>query len=86
MCTGIAARTLLTGSAKSPGGWIKVEEATMSFDHANHIWQDLALRIDFVGAGDQAQDVAVELDLDSGRALLQLLASIIAEAERSTAR
>ena len=84
MCTNIATKTPITGSAKTANGWIKVNEATMSFDHANHTWVDHALRLDFVDANDDTADrVAVELDLASARAVVQRLQEVIAAAERS---
>jgi hypothetical protein len=83
MCTNIATKTPITGSAKTASGWTKVTEATMSFDHANHTWVDHALRIDFLDASDEVSDrVAVELDLASGRALMKRLAEVIDAAER----
>jgi hypothetical protein len=84
MCTNIATRTPVMGSAKTAAGWVKVTEATMSFDHASHTWLDHALRIDFVDADDEKADrVAVELDLASGRALLRRLEEVIDAAEKS---
>jgi hypothetical protein len=84
MCTNIATSTPITGSAKIAGAWVKVNEATMSFDHANHTWVDHALRIDFIEAGDENADrVAVELDLASGKALLARLAQVVEAAEKS---
>jgi hypothetical protein len=84
MCTNIATTTPITGSAKTTSGWIRVNEATMSFDHATHAWLDHALRIDFLDASDEsAGRVAVELDLDSGKALLRRLEEVIDAAEKS---
>ena len=78
MCTNIATKTAVTGSAKTASGWIRVNEATMSFDHANHVWVDHALRIDFVDTTDEyAGRASVELDLDSARALLRRLNEVI---------
>jgi hypothetical protein len=82
MCTNIAAKTAVTGSAKTARGWSSVSEATMSFDHATHLWTEHALRIDFVGKSD-ADRVAIELDLDSAKALLGRLGEVVAAAERS---
>ena len=82
MCTNIATKTAVTGSAKTARGWISVSEATMSFDHATHLWTEHALRIDFVGTSD-ADRVAVELDLESAKALLERLEEVIGAAERS---
>ena len=82
MCTNIATKTAVTGSAQTARGWISVNEATMSFDHATHHWTEHALRMDFVGTSD-ADRVGVELDLASARALLLRLEEVIAAAERS---
>ena len=84
MCTNIAATAAITGSAKTPSGWLKVDEATVSFDHATHAWLDHALRLDFFSAeGPEIGAVALELDLASGRALVERLEQVIAAAERS---
>ena len=82
MCTNIATRTSVTGSAKLPGGWGRIDEATVGFDHATHAWVDHAVRIDFYARG-ASDGVAVEMDLASGKALLRELADVIAAAERS---
>ena len=82
MCTNISAKTPVTGSAKTARGWMSVSEASMSFDHATHLWTEHALRMDFVGTSD-ADRVAVELDLASARALLGRLEEVIDAAERS---
>ena len=82
MCTNIATKTSVTGSASLASGWSKVDEATIGFDHATHLWRDHAVRLDFVSAAG-GERIAVELDLASGRALLDRLSEVIAEAERS---
>ena len=78
MCTNIATTTRITGSAKSGAGWSPVNEATLAYDHATHLWTEHALRIDFVGDAERS---AVELDLASARALRDQLADVIAQAE-----
>ena len=84
MCTMIGARTRIAGSAKSASGWGKVDEASISFDHATHAWSDHALRLDFVNtAAPMAERVAVELDLRSAKALLADLGDVIRAAEHS---
>jgi len=86
MCTNIATKTPVNGSAKTASGWMRVNEATMSFDHATHVWLDHALRIDFLDANNEYADrVAVELDLESARALLERLDEIVDAADRSEA-
>ena len=84
MCTEIATSTPIAGSARTARGWVAVNEAIVTFDHATHAWADHAVRLDFMSAGDPAADhVAVELDLASGRALLTHLQEVIAAADRS---
>lgn len=84
MCTNIARTTSIAGSAKIASGWIKVSELTMSFDHAGHLWVDHALRMDFVdGRGDNGGRVAIELDLQSARAMAERLNEIVSDIERA---
>ena len=83
MCTNIATKTRVTGSAQTASGWTKVDEATIGFDHATHLWADHAVRLDFVSSTG-ADRIAVELDLASGKALLRQLQDVIAAAEAST--
>jgi hypothetical protein len=74
MCTTISATTPVTGSGKGPDGWFPLTQATVGFDHATHGHAEHALLIDFANydLGPGAR-VAVEIDLDSGRALLEQL-------------
>ena len=84
MCTMIGTKTRIAGSAKGAGGWGKVDEASISYDHATHAWSDHALRLDFVNsAAPMTERVAVELDLRSAKALLADLGEVIGAAERS---
>ena len=81
MCTNIATKTPIAGSAKTPSGWMKVDEATVGFDHASHLWSEHAVRLDFTSASGES--AAVELDLASGKALVARLTEVIDAAERS---
>ena len=82
MCTNIATKTRVTGSATLDGSWGKIDEATIGFDHATHLWAEHAVRIDFANSAGSGR-VAVELDLASGRALLRELEEVIAAADAS---
>ena len=83
MCTMIATSLDIAGSATGGDAtWAKVKEATVSFDHATHVWTEHALRLDVFG-GSGAGHIAVEMDLASGKALLSALADVIAAAERT---
>jgi hypothetical protein len=84
MCTTISATTPVKGSGKGPQGWFPLTQATVGFDHASHTGAGHALLIDFanydLGTGAR---VAVELDLASGRALMDELRRTIEAAEAS---
>lgn len=84
MCTMIARTTAVDGSGKGTGGWFAISQATVGFDHATHAPVEHALLLDFanpsLGLGAR---VAVELSLESGRALLAQLQDVIAAAEAS---
>ena len=84
MCTMIAHTTSISGSGKGAAGWFSVSQATVGFDHATHAPFEHALLLDFVnpelGAGAR---VAVEINIASGRALIERLRAVIEEAERS---
>ncbi len=84
MCTYIANTAAVTGAGKGADGWFRVTEATVGFDHPSFTSDDHALLIDFTSrqAGVSAR-VAVELDLASGRALLETLTETIRAAEAS---
>ena len=89
MCTDIATKTAIAGSAKTAQGWVALNQATITCDHATHLWTEHALRLDFTcaatpGASHATQDaghIAVELDLASGRVLLEQLREVIAAAD-----
>ncbi len=81
MCTNIATKTRIAGSAKTAAGWVAVDEALVGFDHATHAWVEHAVRIDFTNANGES--AAVELDLPSGKALLASLREVIAAADAS---
>ncbi len=84
MCTMISMHTAVSGSGKGAEGWFPLTQANVGFDHATHTQAEHALLLDFVnpalGAGAR---VAVEMDLASGRALLEKLQAAIAQAEAS---
>jgi hypothetical protein len=83
MCTMIALMAAVNGSAKGPDGWFPLTAVTVGYDHSTHT-QEHAVLLDFTNY-DIAIDarVAVELDLESGRALLANLQEAIALAERA---
>lgn len=87
MCTNICMTTPIRGAGKSETGWFPVIQANVGFDHASHTQAEHALLLDFVnpdlGVGAR---VALEMDLASGRRLLESLQSAISAAEQSGVR
>jgi hypothetical protein len=82
MCTMIVQQIGIEGSAKGQGGWLAVHQANVSYDHPYHAPLEHALNIDFV---DEAQGpgarVAVELDAESARRLVDAIQAVLARAE-----
>lgn len=86
MCTNITETLPAEGAAKGGAGWFPVTAANVGFDHAVGSGFDHALLLDFVDpARGPSARVAVELDLETGRALVAALQSVIEAAERSGA-
>jgi len=84
MCTMIAVSTAVRGSGKGATGWFPLTQANVGYDHATHGENEHALLVDFVNAdmGPSAR-VAVELDIASGKALIEQLQAAIEAAEQS---
>lgn len=82
MCTMIAVSAAVTGAGMGSTGWFPVTQSTVGYDHATHSGAEHALLLDFtnydIGVGAR---VALELDLESGRALLEQLRTAIDAAE-----
>jgi hypothetical protein len=68
MCSYIIRKAALTGSAKGPKGWMRIDTAHVYFDHPYHAPLDHALGIDLINAADGGHErVAVELSAASAR-------------------
>jgi hypothetical protein len=87
MCTTISGSQPVRGAGRGADGWFPVNQATVAFDHATHSGAEHALLIDFanydLGTGAR---VAVELDLASGKALVEQLRVTIEAAEATGLR
>ncbi|MGH3441704.1 MAG: DUF6295 family protein [Nitriliruptorales bacterium] len=74
MCTSIADRTSVEGSAKGPQGWFTLAQVHLGYDHPVHAALEHAVSLDFVneelGLGTR---VAVELTRESARLLAERL-------------
>lgn len=86
MCTMISRTVPVDGAAKGGAAWFPVTVAVVGFDHATGSRFEHAVLLDFADPqrGPGAR-VAVELDPDSGRALVAALREVLAAAERSGA-
>lgn len=82
MCTMIVRQVAIEGSGKGASGWFAVRQVNVSYDHPFHAPLEHALNIDFV---DEAQGpgarVAVELNLESARILMETVRAVLAQAE-----
>ena len=86
MCTSIVEIAPAEGAARGVDGWFALSHAVVSYDHPSHALLNDAILIDFVNRGLSPGDrAAVELTLDSARALHDALARAIAAAEAEEA-
>ena len=82
MCSYIVEKAQVSGSAKGPSGWMRIDTANVYFDHPYHAPLDHALAIDFVCEADGAQErVAVELSAASARDLVSKIMVALASGE-----
>jgi len=80
VCSYITERVRISGSAKRPAGWMKVDTATVYYDHPYHAPLDHSLNVDFVDeAAGAPTRVALELSAESAR---ELVRTILAALER----
>ena len=82
MCTSIVEIAGAEGAGRSKDGWFSLSHLVVAYDHPQHALLEEAITIDFVnhdqGAGARA---AVELTLDSAKALHAALSKVIEVAE-----
>ncbi len=82
MCTSIVEIVAASGAGKGRDGWFDVTHAVVSYDHPHHALLEEAITIDFLnGALGPDARAAVELTLDSARALAGALERAILAAE-----
>ena len=82
MCTSIVEVVGVEGAGKGDGGWFALDRAVVSYDHPHHALLEEAITLDFVSTalGPGAR-VAVELTLETAKALGAALARAVAAAE-----
>jgi len=83
MCTNIVHQVGVSGSGKGAQGWFALASAAVAYDHPSHADAEHAVTIDFVDrAGAIGQRVAVELTVESARALAEAILAATRDAER----
>jgi len=82
MCTSIVEIVVASGAGKGEAGWFDLTNSVVSYDHPHHALLDEAITIDFVNSsmGPDAR-VAVEITLESAKALSAALLRAIAAAD-----
>ena len=82
MCTSIVEIVGADGAGRGSDGWFHLTQAVVSYDHPHHALLEDAINIDFLNTalGPGAR-VAVELTLESAKALSGALTRAIAAAE-----
>ena len=82
MCTMIVEQVKINGSGKAGAGWFKVNQASVSYDHPFDMPLEYSLNLDFTSkVGDPGARVAVELDADSARRLVETIQVVMRQAE-----
>ncbi len=82
MCTMIVEQVSVEGSGKGAAGWFAVRQANVSYDHPFNAAFEHALNIDFVNEAEgPSARVAVELSVESARALMQTIQAVLAQAD-----
>lgn len=82
MCTSIVEVVAAEGAGKGNDEWFALTHSVVSYDHPHHALLEEAITIDFVNQTlGPAARAAVELTLDSAKALSEALLRAIAAAE-----
>jgi len=82
MCTMIAEKVKVDGSAKGVNGWFTVAQANVSYDHPFNAPFEHALSIDFVNESQGlGARVAVELSEQAARELVNTILAVLDQAE-----
>jgi hypothetical protein len=83
MCTMIAQQVKVNGSGKAGSDWFHVDTASVSYDHPYDMPLEYTLNLDFTTqSGDPGIRLAVELDAESARKLVQTIQMVMRQAEQ----
>jgi hypothetical protein len=87
MCTYLTETISIAGSGKGPGGWLRLTDATVYFDHPVHALAEHTVNIDFADPSrGPSGRVAVELTAESARALVRAIEATLASAPAELTR
>jgi hypothetical protein len=82
MCTMIAQQVGIHASGKAGDDWMKLDTASVSYDHPFDMPLEYSLNLDFTSqSGDTGSRVAVEMDYASARKLLEVIQEVMRQAE-----
>jgi hypothetical protein len=82
MCTMIVDKVKIDGSGKGTGGWFKLSQANVSYDHPFDAPLEHALNIDFVNeAQGPGARVAVELSAKAAQSLVDTIRAVLDRAK-----
>jgi hypothetical protein len=82
MCTMIAQQMNITGSGKAGASWFKLDLASVTYDHPFDMPLEYSLNLDFTNqASNPGARVAVELDGESARKLVEVIQEVLQQAE-----
>lgn len=85
MCTMIAERAEISGSARGPRGWFPLDRANVTYDHPFQLSIEHALNIDFVNVAQGPDSrIAIELEPASARALVRAIEEALARGAKQT--
>jgi hypothetical protein len=79
MCTMISQQLKVNGSGKAGTDWTRIDLASVSYDHPFDMPLEYSLNLDFTNQAGAR--VAVELDAQSARKLVQTIQEVIRQAE-----
>jgi hypothetical protein len=82
MCTMIAQQVGINGSGKAGEDWVKVDTASVSYDHPFDMPLEYTLNLDFTRlAGVAGTRLAIEMDYPSARKLVEAIQDVMRQAE-----
>jgi len=82
MCTSIIEVARAEGMAKRGGEWFQLSRAVVAYDHARHAQAGDVVTLDFINTDlDPGARAAVELSLETAKALSAALERVISAAE-----